>query len=87
MLQKLVVSMIAEHKNNGLSLYPVLTFLIGSENGGLFYSYRLMSLMDIAWTEVMHKDGQTFCLGLVISLLHKIGSCSILYFLCCYAIT
>ena len=62
--------MIAEHKNNGLSLYPVLTFLIGSENGGLFYSYRLMSLMDIAWTEVMHKDGQTFCLGLVISLLH-----------------
>ena len=31
----------------------------------------------------MYKDGQTFCLGLVISLLHKIGSCSTLYFLCC----
>ena len=34
----------------------------------------------------MYKDGQTFCLGLFISLLHKIGSCSTkLYFLCCYA--
>ena len=32
----------------------------------------------------MYKDGQTFCLGLFISLLHKIGSCSTLYFLCCY---
>ena len=40
-----------------------------------------------AWIEVMYKDGQTFCLGLFISLLHKIGSCSTLYFLCCYAIT
>ena len=28
----------------------------------------------------MYKDGQTFCLDLVISLLHKIGSCSTLYF-------
>ena len=28
----------------------------------------------------MYKDGQTFCLGLFISLLHKIGSCSTLYF-------
>ena len=33
----------------------------------------------------MYKDGQTFCLDLFISLLHKIGSCSTLYFLCCYA--
>ena len=33
----------------------------------------------------MYKDGQTFCLGLFISLLHKIGNCSALYFLCCYA--
>ena len=32
----------------------------------------------------MYKDGQTFCLGLFFSLLHKIGSCSTLYFLCCY---
>ena len=24
----------------------------------------------------MYKDGQTFCLDLFISLLHKIGSCS-----------
>ena len=24
----------------------------------------------------MYKDGQTLCLGLFISLLHKIGSCS-----------
>ena len=39
------------------------------------------------WTEVMYKDGQTFCLGFFIFLLHKIGSCSTLYFLCCYAIT
>ena len=38
-------------------------------------------------TEVVYKDGQTSCLGLFISLLHKIGSCSTLYFLCCYAIT
>ena len=44
-----------------------------------------LPLIDVA--EVMHKDGQSFCLGLFISLLHKIGSCSILYFLCCYAIT
>ena len=29
-----------------------------------------------------YKDGQTFCLDLFISLLHKIGSCSTLYFLC-----
>ena len=42
-----------------------------------------MSLMDMA--EVMYKDGQTFCLDLFISLLHKIGFCSSLYFLCCYA--
>ena len=28
----------------------------------------------------MYKDGQTFCLGLFISLLHKIGSCLTLYF-------
>ena len=28
----------------------------------------------------MNKDGQTFCLRLSISLLHKIGSCPILYF-------
>ena len=28
----------------------------------------------------MYKDGQTICLGLFISLLHKIGSCSTLYF-------
>ena len=28
----------------------------------------------------MYKDGQSFCLGLFISLLHKIGSCSALYF-------
>ena len=33
----------------------------------------------------MYKDGPIFCLGLFISLLHKIGSCSTLYFLCCYA--
>ena len=33
----------------------------------------------------MYKDGQTFCLDLFIFLLHKIGSCSTLYFLCCYA--
>ena len=33
----------------------------------------------------MDKDGQTFCLDLFISLLHKLGSCSTLYFLCCYA--
>ena len=33
----------------------------------------------------MYKDKQTFCLDLFISLLHKIGSCSTLYFLCCYA--
>ena len=33
----------------------------------------------------MYKDGQIFCLGLFISLLQKIGSCSTLYFLCCYA--
>ena len=33
----------------------------------------------------MYKDGQTFCLDLFISLLHKIGSFSTLYFLCCYA--
>ena len=33
----------------------------------------------------MYKDGQTFFLDLFISLLHKIGSCSSLYFLCCYA--
>ena len=33
----------------------------------------------------MYKDEQTFCLGLFISLLHKIGSRSTLYFLCCYA--
>ena len=32
------------------------------------------------WTEVMYKDGQTFCLDLFIFLLHKIGSCSTLYF-------
>ena len=32
----------------------------------------------------MYKDGQTFCLDLFISLLHKIGSCSTLYFLCFY---
>ena len=25
----------------------------------------------------MYKDEQTFCLGLFISLLHKIGSCSV----------
>ena len=35
----------------------------------------------------MYIDGQSFCLGLFVSLLHKIGSCSTLYFLCCYAIT
>ena len=35
----------------------------------------------------MYIDGQAFCLGLFVSLLHKIGSCSIVYFLCCYAIT
>ena len=29
----------------------------------------------------MYKDGQTFCLGLFISLLHKIGSCSTLHYL------
>ena len=28
----------------------------------------------------MYKDGQTFCLGLFISLLHKIGSCLTLYY-------
>ena len=39
------------------------------------------------WTEVMYKDGQTFCIGLFISLLHKIESYLTLYFLCCYAIT
>ena len=33
----------------------------------------------------MYKDGQTFCLKLFISLLHKIGNCSTLFFLCCYA--
>ena len=33
----------------------------------------------------MYKDEQLFCLGLFISLLHKIGSCSTLYFLCCYS--
>ena len=33
----------------------------------------------------MYKDGQTFCLDLFISPLHKIGSCLTLYFLCCYA--
>ena len=38
-------------------------------------------------TEVMYKDGQTFCLGLFISLLHKIWICLTLYLLCCYAIT
>ena len=32
------------------------------------------------WTEVMYKDGKPFCLGLFISLLHRIGSCSTLYF-------
>ena len=30
----------------------------------------------------MYKDGQTFCLDLFISSLHKIASCSTLYFLC-----
>ena len=34
---------------------------------------------------MVHKDGQTFCLDLFISLLPKIGSCLTLYFLCCYA--
>ena len=33
----------------------------------------------------MNKDGQTFYLDLFISLLHKIGSCSTLYFVCCYS--
>ena len=32
----------------------------------------------------MYKDGQSFCLDLIISLLHKIGSCLTLHFLCCY---
>ena len=32
------------------------------------------------WTEVMYKDGQTFCLDLFISLLRKIGSCSLCIF-------
>ena len=31
----------------------------------------------------MCKDEQTFCLGLFISLLHKVRSCSTLYLLCC----
>ena len=30
------------------------------------------------WTEVMYKDRQTFCLGLFISLLHKIGTCVVM---------
>ena len=51
------------------------------------YPELSFDVTDGQWTEVMYKNGQTFCLGLFISLLHKIGSCSTLYFLCCFAIT